>query len=508
MSKKIIEWDGMPSYNNCVTDRKFILRITNDEELKRLEEFVNQKILKKTKSLRLSKKKKEKKKIYKDQTPKLNTPKYPIYIVSRGRFEFAMRLTSRMLERMNVAYKIVIEQSEYENYSKHIDPEKILILPFENLNQGSIPARNWIWQHSKKLGFKRHWILDDNISYIYRLNDNKKNHVDSGVCFKVLEDFVDRYENVGIAGMNYNNFIHADEDHPPYFLNTRIYSCILLNNEIDYQWRGRYNEDADLSIRLLKDGLCSLLFNNFLCDKASTMTMEGGNTTELYKDNGRELMTRSLIEQHPDIVKATVRFKRIHHLVDYSSFRINELIKKSNVIVEKGNNEYNMVLFDFDKKSLTLTKQYENNLRRNKKESIPKIQTNKKNYFCEFPDCEVGCSRASDLKRHALSHLIIKSYTCQECSRKFTRKDSLNIHVNKQHENNLNKKNKESIPKIQTNKKNYFCEFPDCEVGCSRASDLKRHALSHLIIKSYTCQECSRKFTRKDSLNIHVNKQH
>lgn len=55
----------------------------------------------------------------------------------------------------------------------------------------------------------------------------------------------------------------------------------------------RPNEDTDLSFRALKDGYCTILFNAFLCDKAQTMTMKGGNTDELYKDDGRWLMAES-----------------------------------------------------------------------------------------------------------------------------------------------------------------------------------------------------------------------
>ena len=57
----------------------------------------------------------------------LNQPKYPIYIISKGRSD--TRFTSRSLEMMNVPYYIVIEESEFEAYNKHIDANKILTLP-------------------------------------------------------------------------------------------------------------------------------------------------------------------------------------------------------------------------------------------------------------------------------------------------------------------------------------------------------------------------------------------
>lgn len=275
-------------------------------------------------------------------------PKYPIYIISKGRWK--RRQTSKALEMMKVPYKIVIEPQEYDLYAQNIDKNKILVLPFSNLGQGSIPARNWVWDHSKSLGAKRHWILDDNMDSFYRLNKNMKLIVTCGSIFKAAEDFVDRYENIAIAGFQYNSFIFKDAVVPPYRLNTRIYSCILLNNDINYKWRGKYNEDTDLSIRVLKDGWCTLLFNCFLVNKETTMRASGGNTEELYKqtDNRKEF-AESLRDQHPDIVNVVWKFNRWHHEVNYKPFKKNKLIKKD-IFINSGINNYGMKIKEFNEK--------------------------------------------------------------------------------------------------------------------------------------------------------------
>ena len=121
-------------------------------------------------------------------------PKYPVYIISKGRWE--SRLTSKALEMMRVPYNIVIEPQEYDDYAAVINPEKILTLPFSNLGQGSIPARNWVWEHSIEQGAERHWILDDNLRGFYRWHNNCSVPVETGTTFKVIEDFTDRYENI------------------------------------------------------------------------------------------------------------------------------------------------------------------------------------------------------------------------------------------------------------------------------------------------------------------------
>ena len=105
-------------------------------------------------------------------------PKYPIYIISKGRW--SNPLTANALDAMGINYKVVVEPLEYDNYCKSISKDKLLVLPFNNLGQGSIPARNWVWEHSIKQGFKRHWILDDNLRHFFYLNNNKE--------YKVKED--------------------------------------------------------------------------------------------------------------------------------------------------------------------------------------------------------------------------------------------------------------------------------------------------------------------------------
>ena len=274
-------------------------------------------------------------------------PKYPIYIISKSRWE--SRLTSKTLERMKVPYHIVIEPQEYDNYASVIDKTKILTLPFSNLGQGSIPARNWVWEHSISINAKKHWIMDDNIYDFYRLNLNVRNIVQTGTIFKICEDFTNRYENVPISGLNYRFFMVPTDSHPPYYLNTRVYSCILIDNTLKQRWRGRYNEDTDLCIRVLKDGYCTILFNAFLQEKAGTMTLKGGNTDELYADDGRLKMAKSLQEQHPDICTITWKFNRWQHQVNYTVFEKNKLIKKNNVEIKQGIDNYGLVLNTFDK---------------------------------------------------------------------------------------------------------------------------------------------------------------
>lgn len=273
-------------------------------------------------------------------------PQFPVYVISKGRWE--SRLTVRQLEESCIPYRIVIEPQEYDQYAAVIDPARILVLPFSNLGQGSIPARNWVWEHALAAGHERHWILDDNIQGFYRLHQNVKWRVRDGTTFRIIEEFSDRYENVALAGMQYESLVPRRQKKPPVIFNTRVYSCILITNTLPFRWRGRYNEDTDLSLRCLKAGWCTALFNAFLCNKKATMTQKGGNTDELYRQDeefdGRLEMARSLQCQHPDVTTIVWKWGRWQHQVDYRPFRKNRLRLKEGVVIPDEPNEYGMRL--------------------------------------------------------------------------------------------------------------------------------------------------------------------
>lgn len=273
-------------------------------------------------------------------------PRYPVYVISKGRWE--TRLTSRALEERNVPYRIVVEPQEYKQYAAVIDPKKILVLPFSNLGQGSIPARNWVWEHSLAEGHERHWILDDNIRKFFRYHKNMKWRTTDGTSFRVIEDLTDRYENVGLSGKQYAMFIPRKRKRPPLILNTRIYSCILIRNDLPFRWRGRYNEDTDLSLRVLKAGFCTILCQAFLAEKMATMTMKGGNTDELYQQNkqmdGRLRMAEALRAFHPDCVRVVWKWNRWQHHVDYGPWRKNRLILKKGVEIPDEPQDYGLTL--------------------------------------------------------------------------------------------------------------------------------------------------------------------
>lgn len=271
----------------------------------------------------------------------MNKTKYPIYVISKNRVDVCY--TANFLSKDNMDFKIVVEPQETQKYANKFGQDKILTLPFSNLGLGSIPARNWCWEDSKKNGHFRHWILDDNIHFIYRTYKGKRIRCKSAPAFKVLEDFTDRYENIGIAGLNYSMFVAGGN--PPFYLNTHVYSFLLIRNDLKHRWRGRYNEDTDLCLQVLSDKWCTVAFNAFCQNKQTTGTMKGGNADELYKGHGRLYMANALKRMWPGVVDVKRRYKRPQHVIAHSWRKFDHsLIKKKDYNVSHETNEYGLTL--------------------------------------------------------------------------------------------------------------------------------------------------------------------
>ena len=259
----------------------------------------------------------------------LKKNKYPIYIISKGRYK--KPLTAKCFIKNNIDFKILVEPQEYQDYCNALGEEYVVALPFSNLGLGSYPARNHCFELSK--GYERHWCFDDNITEFWRLSKGKRWMCHPLECISPAEDFTDRYSNVFISGFNYESFV-TKATKKPFVINTKVYSGILLKNNMPFRWRLKYNEDVDLALQILHNEFCTIQFNAFLIDKVSTIVkMEGGNQDELYKNNAYEkkiLKAKSLEKIWPQYAKTVYRFNRPHHHISWKKHFKHPLIKINN----------------------------------------------------------------------------------------------------------------------------------------------------------------------------------
>ena len=327
---KDLMWNTLPEYK-ILPPNEYLCSVKLDEELIKILQplCLTKTITGKTTSLRFREKPTKPFIGMVFTTKEPIQPHYPIYVISKGRWK--KRYTVDTLIEMKVNFVLVVEDTEFKDYKKVIDSPFVTIIPFtrptDTTDGGGVPVRNFVWEHSISTGHKKHWVVDDNIEGFFRFYNNEHIPVLSGVYFKVIEDYTNKLSNVKLSGVQYTMFCpKISRKRNPIIKNTRIYSCILIDNSLEFRWRGIYNEDTDLSLRVLKKGYGTVLVDCFPCGKKGTNTCRGGNTDSIYKNDGLLKKYLSLEEQHPDVTKSKIlKDGRIHHDVNYRPFKNNTL---------------------------------------------------------------------------------------------------------------------------------------------------------------------------------------
>jgi hypothetical protein len=247
---------------------------------------------------------------------------YPIYIISKGRAYNP--LTAKIFEQANLDYYIAVEPQEEQEYINALSKKRVLVLPFSNLGLGSYPARNFCWEHAKGLGYKYHWLFDDNITNFAKWVNGKRVKITSiNDALLYVEQNANK-TNVDISGFEEPNFV-VRVPKKPFKYNCHVYSAMLIKNNIPYRWRLKYNEDIDLCLQVLHNGGNTSSCVYYMADKVSTANkMKGGNQDELYKGNNpkKNLLKAKMIELvWPQYSKTVIRFGRHHHLINWNIFK-------------------------------------------------------------------------------------------------------------------------------------------------------------------------------------------
>lgn len=109
-----------------------------------------------------------------------------------------------------------------------------------------------------------------------------------------------------------------------------------------------------------------------------------------------------------------------------------------------------------------------------------------RHYLCEI--CSKAFSQPAYLKYHQTKHkeLNLEEYKCDQCDKSFASPVNLRFHKETQHQK----------------KYRYYC--PTCGHGATHKSHLKLHQLSHTGERPHVCEYCQKTFTRASQLKIHV----
>lgn len=199
----------------------------------------------------------------------------PIYIPSKGRPNQC--LTAQLLDKESIGFKIVVEPQEVDEYAAVWGQERLISTQEDNCGLGQ--SRNICKEYSRLRGEAWHWQIDDNCQSL-RERIGKKNVVKPArYVLERAEDYVSKFENIGIAGLTHIVFAFARKK--AIGINTQCSSVVLINNSLDVWWRRNIVEDTDYSMQVLTFGdrdWCTLNFHRLLFQKPAQNTMKGGMT--------------------------------------------------------------------------------------------------------------------------------------------------------------------------------------------------------------------------------------
>jgi len=274
-------------------------------------------------------------------------PRYPIYIPSKNRAEKGH--TAKMFLSDDVPFRVVVEPQDVRLYANEIGSKHVLSLPKNN--QGLQFSRNWIKDHSIDNGDVRHWQFDDDNLNMMTMVKGYRVPCDSNVALATLEDFVDRYENVGLASFNDEKFVSTTGAWKkvglsPFYLNNRCYTVFLVLNSLLFEFH-HYNEDTDMTLQVLAAGLCTVLFNMFMMSTKATFSQAGGQTA-MYLNDGRLRMSREMERRWPGVVTTKRKFGHPqHHIKGLWKKFDTQLARRKDIDwkgLESGPNDYGLKL--------------------------------------------------------------------------------------------------------------------------------------------------------------------
>jgi len=279
--------------------------------------------------------------------PKPTRSKYPVYIPTKGRPE--RQLTAKYLLSIGIVPNLVVQDDQYDAYAKANPECNVLVWPerfydeYEKTpsmvdGEGRFPhptagvGRNFAFEHSFEAGHKYHWTMDDNI-YDFIVMDHgvfKYSRTQTPIVWH--EQFADRWVNLGGLCLAQSTFMSRTNDRvsetsKKLVLNTRLYCAQLMNGEMmastGLRWRRGLNDDTIFSIDILKTRYwCTVQSYTVGIKKVGTSRkgrLQGG-MTQYYANGGFIRKAAELVRCHPDVATTVVKFQRVHHHCDFSSF--------------------------------------------------------------------------------------------------------------------------------------------------------------------------------------------
>lgn len=221
----------------------------------------------------------------------MNT-QHTIYIPSKARANSCT--TPHLLMKDGITnWLIVIEPQDFRDYAKEFHPGHIVVL--DKNDQGLWYSRQFCKDRSISYGDEYHWQLDDDIrSFISRSPGMASSRPLPCEALREIEEVVEKYSNIGQAGMNQNSWPPGDN---PIKVNRLPVQAFLVNNSVKAKFRTPILNDFDFTLQVLKEGWCTLLFDHIRTNTPPIGTNAGGLNAVYKKQEVMHAVMKSMCNE-------------------------------------------------------------------------------------------------------------------------------------------------------------------------------------------------------------------
>lgn len=209
----------------------------------------------------------------------MKSPQFPIFVPSKNRVKNASFLNLCVLD--GVKPIVVVEQEDYLAYVGKYPLFDFIQLPLSN--KGVTYVRNFIKTYAANHGVKNYWMVDDDVSGIYKREGTKLHHIP----INQLPDLT--HLNAPICSLEYRQFAWSAKQ--PYIVNSFCDSFVFIDTEIShgiyYDVTVEGKEDRDFAMQCIKRGLKTYRCTEYAFAAPPNGSNSGG-LKETFYDLGKE----------------------------------------------------------------------------------------------------------------------------------------------------------------------------------------------------------------------------
>lgn len=190
---------------------------------------------------------------------------YPICIASKGRAGKSKTIAKLLEEGATV--NLYVEPQDAEAYGRayggHPDmvppPGKVVIHVLPENDQGITYVRKWILNRARELRVEWFWMLDDDISGMFRVEQGKCVKAPMVDVLRDAEELITKDPNpVAMGSLEYQQFAWSAKKPLKYNSYCEVAVLISVKNTMLINYRPDLKEDRDLVLQALSMGYCSM----------------------------------------------------------------------------------------------------------------------------------------------------------------------------------------------------------------------------------------------------------